>query len=74
MAAYQKSTEFGIADDNTCPIEPFETMVRSTRPICTIEARQYDKAWETVHQAQKVGRRIAPNLIDRLKKDSGRTN
>jgi tetratricopeptide (TPR) repeat protein len=50
MAAYQKSTESSIADDKTCPIEPFETMVA----IYTIEARQYDKAWETVHQAQKV--------------------
>lgn len=68
--AYQKSTEFGLADDQTCPYEPFESLVA----IYTTETRQYDKAWEMVHQAQKVGRRIAPELIARLKSDSGRAN
>jgi len=68
--AYQKSTEFGTADDYDCPYEPFETMVA----IYTTETHQYDKAWEAVHQAQKVNRRISPKLIERLKKDSGRTD
>jgi tetratricopeptide (TPR) repeat protein len=69
-AAYQKSTESGIADDKSCPYDPFENSVA----IYTTETRQYDKAWEMVHQAQNMNRRIAPALIDRLKKDSGRTN
>lgn len=70
VAAYQKSTEFGLADDKSCPIEPFAAMAA----IYTTETRQYDKAWEMVHQAQKSGRRIMPELIDRLKKDSERTD
>ena len=69
-AANQKSIEFGIADDKTCPYDPFENSVS----IYTNETHQYDKAWEMVHQAQKVSRRIAPELIERLKKESGRTN
>jgi len=68
--AYEKSTEFGQADDKTCPYEPFETSVA----IYTTETRQYDKAWEMVHRAQNAGRRIPPKLIDRLKNDSGRAN
>jgi tetratricopeptide (TPR) repeat protein len=69
-AAYQKSTEFGIADDKSCPYDPFGNSVA----IYTNEIHQYDKAWEMVHRAQKASRLIAPELIDRLKKDSGRTN
>lgn len=69
-AAYQKSTEFGVADDKTCPYDPFESGVA----IYTTETHEYDKAWEMLHRAQKVGRRISPGLIERLKKDSGRTN
>lgn len=68
--AYQKSVEFGRADDKTCLNEPFEALVT----IYTTEDHQYDKAWETVHQAQKSGRWIAPEVIERLKNDSGRTN
>jgi hypothetical protein len=42
--------------------------------IYATETRQYDKAWEMVRQAQKAGLWIEPELIARLKKDSGRTN
>jgi len=69
-AAYQKSTEIGVADDKSCPYNALENGVA----IYTTETREYDKAWEMVHQAQKVGRRISPEAIDRLKKASGRTN
>ena len=69
-AAYQKSTEFGIADDKSCPYDPFENSVA----IYTRTTHEYDKAWEMVHRAQNVNRRIAPELIERLKKVSGRTN
>jgi tetratricopeptide (TPR) repeat protein len=69
-AAYQKSTEFGLADDKSCPYDPLGNGVA----IYTTETREYDKAWEMVHQAQKVNRRIAPELIERLKKESRRTN
>jgi hypothetical protein len=70
VAAYQKSITFGESDDKTCPIEPFEAMAA----IYTTESRQYDKAWEMVQRAQKAGRRIGSEVIERLKKDSGRAN
>jgi tetratricopeptide (TPR) repeat protein len=69
-SAYQKSIEFGLADDKSCPYEPFASMVG----IYATETREYDKAWEAVHRAQKADRPIAPELIERLKKESGRTN
>ncbi len=70
LEAYQKSIEFGVADDKSCIGEPLGEMVR----IYTVSTRQYDKAWETVHQAQRAGRWIAPELLERLKRDSARTN
>jgi tetratricopeptide (TPR) repeat protein len=69
-AAYQKSIEFGTADDKSCPYEPFPSMVG----IYTTETREYDKAWDAVHQAQKAGRQISPELLERLKKESERTD
>ena len=39
-----------------------------------IENHEYDKAWEAIHQAQKAGRRISPEVLNRLKKDSARTD
>jgi len=67
--AYQKSVEFGAADDKTCPYEPFESMVW----IYTTQTHEYDKAWGAVEQAQKAGRRIPPGLVERLKKVSERS-
>jgi tetratricopeptide (TPR) repeat protein len=69
-AAYQKSTEFGVADDKSCPYNPLENGIA----IYTSETREYDKAWEMVHQAQKVNRRIASGVIERLKTESRRTH
>jgi tetratricopeptide (TPR) repeat protein len=69
-AAYQNSIEFGRADDKSCPYDPLGNGIA----IYTTETREYDKAWEMVHQAQKSNRLIAPELMERLKKDSGRTN
>ena len=69
-AAYEKSTEFGIADDKSCPYDPFGNSVA----IYTNETHEYNKAWEMVHRALKARRLIAPDLIHRLMKDSGRTD
>ena len=67
---YEKSIELGAADDKSCPIEPFNALVA----FYTTENRQYDKAWEMVHRAQKLKRRIEPEQLERLKKDSGRND
>ena len=40
----------------------------------TLETHEDDKAWEMVHHAQNLGWRISPEVMDRLKKASGRTN
>jgi tetratricopeptide (TPR) repeat protein len=68
--AYEKSTEFGVADDKNCPYDPYANSVA----IYTTQTRQYDKAWEIVRRGVKHGRLIAPDLIARLVKDSGRIN
>ena len=70
VAAYHKSIEFDVADNKTCPVEPFEAMIA----IYTTESRQYNNAWEIVQQAKKAGRRIRSELIERLTKDSARAN
>jgi len=67
---YEKSIDFGTADDKTCPYDPYQSLVG----IYTTETHQYDKAWVYVHLAQKVGRRIGSEWMDRLKKDSGRSD
>jgi hypothetical protein len=69
-AKYEKSIEFGDADDHSCPYEPYNSLVA----FYTTESRQYDKAWEMVHRAQTLRRRIEPEQLERLKKDSGRTD
>jgi len=68
--AYQKSIEWGTADDHSCPYDPFESLAA----FYTSETREYDKAWEMLHQAQKAKRWISPEVINRLKKDSGRAD
>jgi len=37
-------------------------------------SREYDKSWEGVHKAQKSKKWIAPELVEQLKKHSGRNN
>jgi tetratricopeptide (TPR) repeat protein len=68
-AAFLKSIEWGEADDHSCPYDPAVSLVG----FYTTD-REYDKAWEMLHQVQKAKRWIAPEVVDRLKKDSGRAN
>jgi len=70
VVEYQKSIEFGAADNDVCPYQPYQSLVG----IYTAELHQYDKAWDFVHRAQKSGIRIQPELLDQLKKNSGRTD
>jgi tetratricopeptide (TPR) repeat protein len=70
VAEFQKSIEFGTADDDVCPYQPFDSLIA----FYTRETHQYDKAWDFVHQARKSGVRLQPELVDQLKKNSGRTN
>lgn len=69
-AAYQKSIEFGQADDKSCPYDPFASLVG----IYTAETREYDKAWDVVARALKARRPVDPELVARLRRQSGRTD
>jgi tetratricopeptide (TPR) repeat protein len=69
-AAFEKSTEFGVADDKSCPYDPFANGVA----IYTTETHEYDKAWAIVYRAAKMDKPISPDVIQRLMKDSGRTH
>jgi tetratricopeptide (TPR) repeat protein len=68
-AGYRKSIDMGGGGDG-CGCDPYEPLVA----LYTVETRQYDEAWEVVHQAQRAKHWLSPELIDRLKKDSGRPN
>jgi Flp pilus assembly protein TadD len=70
VVEYQKSIEFGDADDDVCPYNPYDSLVA----FYTAETHQYDKAWDFVHQARTSGVRIQPELVDKLKKNSGRSD
>ena len=69
IADYEKAIEIGVtADGCSCdPVNPLLTLYDEER-------RPYDKRWEVVHTAQKSRRWIAPELLEKLKKDSGRND
>jgi tetratricopeptide (TPR) repeat protein len=68
IADYEKSIDTGATADG-CSCDPYN-------PLFGLydENRRYDQAWEVVHKARKSGKWIAPELLDRLKKESGRSN
>ena len=68
--AYRKSIEWGVADDHSCPYDPLVSLAA----FYTTQTREYDKAWDMIHQAQNARHWIQPEVIERLKKDSGRSN
>jgi tetratricopeptide (TPR) repeat protein len=68
IADYEKAIDFGAtADDWSCdPYNPLFGLYA--------QSRRYDQGWEVVHKAQASGKWIMPELLDRLKKESGRSN
>ena len=66
-ADYRKSIAMGGGQDG-CACDPYEPLIA----LYTVETRQYDEAWEVLHMAQRSKKWISPELIERLKKDSGR--
>ena len=69
-ADYQKSIEIGASPDDGCTCDPYTSLLS----IYDTQTKQYDKAWALVHQAQTSNRKIDVELVDRLKKDSGRND
>jgi tetratricopeptide (TPR) repeat protein len=68
IADYEKSIDLGANADG-CSCDPYNPMLG----LYTY-GRQYDQAWAVVYKAQKSEKWIAPELLDRLKKESGRSN
>ncbi len=68
IADYEKSIETGASADG-CSCDPYN-------PLFGLYARNrsYDQAWAVVHQARQSRKWIEPELLDKLKKDSGRSN
>ena len=67
IADFEKSIELGITADG-CSCDPYNPLLG----LYTSETRQFDKAWEIVRKARKSKPWIAPELLEKLKKDSGR--
>ena len=68
IADYEKSIEIGASADG-CSCDPYNPLLG-----LYVEGRRYDQGWGVAHTARKSGKWIAPELLDRLKKESGRSN
>lgn len=67
IADLEKSIELGASADG-CSCDPYNPLIGRY-----VDARRYDQAWGVVHKAQNSKKWIAPESLDRLKKESGRT-
>jgi len=68
IADYEKAIDMGAtADDWSC--DPYNPLF-----VLYDKNRRYDQAWEVVNNARKSRKWIDPELLDKLKKDSGRSN
>jgi tetratricopeptide (TPR) repeat protein len=68
IADYEKSIDTGATADG-CSCDPYNPLLG-----LYTQSRQYDQAWGVVHKAQNSKKWIAPESLDRLKKESGRSN
>ena len=68
IADYEKSIDTGASADG-CSCDPYNPLFG-----LYAENRRYDQAWVVVHQARQSRKWIEPELLDKLKKDSGRSN
>ena len=68
IADLEKSIELGATADG-CSCDPYNPLLfRYT------SGRRYDQAWTVVHKAQQSKKWIAPEFLDKLKKESERSN
>ena len=68
IADYEKSIDTGATADG-CSCDPYNPLI-----VLYTQSRKYDQSWGVVHKAQKSKKWIEPEFLDRLKKDSGRSN
>jgi hypothetical protein len=68
IADYEKAIDCGVtADDWSC--DPYNPLF-----VLYDQNRRYDQAWEVVHNARTSRKWVEPEFLDKLKKDSGRSN
>ena len=68
IADLEKSIDLGATADG-CSCDPYNPLI-----ALYTAARRYDQGWGIVQNAQKSKKWIAPEVLDRLKKESGRSN
>jgi tetratricopeptide (TPR) repeat protein len=68
IADFEKSIELGATADG-CSCDPYNPLL-----WLYTEGRQYDQAWGVVRRAQKSKKWLEPEFLNRLKKESGRSN
>jgi tetratricopeptide (TPR) repeat protein len=68
IADFEKSLDTGASADG-CSCDPYNPLFG-----LYTQDRQYDQAWGIVHKARSSKKWIAPELLDKLKKESGRSN
>ena len=68
IADYEESVELGATADG-CSCDPYNPLL-----WLYTDGRQYDQAWGVVHKAQKSKKWLEPEFLNRLKKESGRSN
>ena len=66
---YEKSVELGAKTDDGCSCEPYNSLL-----VVYTDTKQYDKAWEFVHRTQQSNHWLDGELVNRLKKASGRAS
>jgi tetratricopeptide (TPR) repeat protein len=67
FADLERSIDLGATADG-CSCDPYNPLL-----ALYTEARRYDQAWAVVNKARKSGKWIAPEMLDRLKNESGRS-
>ena len=68
IADYEKAIDLGAAaDDWSC--DPYNPLL-----ILYAENRRYDRGWEIVQKARRSSKWIEPEFLDKLKRESGRSN
>ena len=68
ISDFEKSIDTGATADG-CSCDPYNPLL-----ALYTDGRRYDQAWGVVYKARKSGKWIAPEMLDRLKKESGRSN
>ena len=68
IADYEKSIDTGATADG-CSCDPYDPLL-----VLYNADRRYDQGWEVVHKARSSKKWIEPVFLDRLKKESGRSD